>query len=128
MTPVKEIPAQVTPGFARFCKSAKREVVSLNGKKDAVDAWAAALEPQPEVDADLLRFLLGRRTALGHLGQRGDGLHQSIIPAGSGVGGSPGDPSECFDSIRSRPWGENDTVAHRPCFSARICRISAKTS
>ena len=58
----------------------------LDGKKEAVDAPAAAVEHLPEGDAELLRFILGDGVPLGHCGQLGDGFLKADVPAGGSVG------------------------------------------
>jgi hypothetical protein len=58
----------------------------LDGKKDVVDASAAAIEHLPEGDAELLRRILGDGVVLRHRGQFGDGLLQAVVPTGGSVG------------------------------------------
>ena len=41
--------------------------VAFDGKKEAIDAFAAAVEHLPEGDAELLRFVLSDRVPLRHL-------------------------------------------------------------
>ena len=58
--------------------------VAFDGKQDAKDAGAAAIEHLPQGDAELLGFILGDGMPLGQGAQLGDGLLNARVPAGGG--------------------------------------------
>ena len=83
-------------------------------EKDVKDAGAPPKEHLPHDDAPWLRFILGDGMSLRNLARPGQGLLPSGIPAGGGeaIGGEGKSP----DGVGSGPGGENDAIAHLPCF------------
>ncbi len=58
--------------------------IAFDGKKDAKDAGAAAIEHLPKGDAELLGFVLGDGVPLGQLVELGNRFLDASIPAGGG--------------------------------------------
>ena len=102
--------------------------IAFDGKQDAKDAGAAAVEHLMQGDAELLGFVVGDGVPLGKGGQLGNGFLDARVPVGGGDRRSINQVAELFDKIGSGPAGENDAVGQWLFFSARMFRISASTS
>ena len=64
--------------------------VAVDGKQDAKDAGAPAVEHLMQGDAEQLGFVVGDRVPLGKGGQLGDGFLDVRVPVGGGDRRSPG--------------------------------------
>src|SRR5262249_7919639 len=104
--------------------------------KDPVNPAAPPVKALPDRDPEPLRFLLGDRMALGVLGQLGNRLLQTGIPAGGRRRRPLGQPTETLHRLGAGTGLDQDPVGlHRAFFlfpasvaAARICFISANIS